>query len=48
MPVEVPASIPIDPVGAIALLATGFVMDNLSANSLDTLSDSPLYTDSHW
>ena len=30
MPVDVPASMPIDPVGAIALFATGLVIDNFS------------------
>ena len=44
----VPARIPIDPVGAIARLATGRLMLSSSENLWDTESLMPLYTDSHW
>ena len=41
-PVEVPASIPIDPVGAMALLATGLLTSRSSAVLALISSETPL------
>ena len=40
MPVLLPASIPIEPVGAIALLATGRLIESLSAVALEILLET--------